>query len=78
MTLTSTPAGLHRNLRQRHVVFIGLAYMSPFAVFDTFGIVSTDDVDLLRDEPELSSTLASGFAFEFGSANISTARAASL
>ena len=40
MTLTSTPAGLHRNLRQRHVVFIGLAYMSPFAVFDTFGIVS--------------------------------------
>lgn len=37
---TSTPATLHRSLKQRHVVFVGLAYMSPFAVFDTFGIVS--------------------------------------
>ncbi|WP_217133647.1 APC family permease [Leucobacter chinensis] len=37
---SSTPATLKRNLKQRHVVFIGLAYMSPFAVFDTFGIVS--------------------------------------
>ena len=36
---TASP-GLHRELKQRHVVFIGLAYMSPFAVFDTFGIVS--------------------------------------
>lgn len=32
--------GLRRTLRLRHVVFIGLAYMSPLAVFDTFGIVS--------------------------------------
>ncbi|GAB3560986.1 APC family permease [Spelaeicoccus albus] len=31
---------LKRRLKLRHVVFIGLAYMSPFAVFDTFGIVS--------------------------------------
>lgn len=37
---TAAPAVLHRSLKQRHVVFIGLAYMSPFAVFDTFGIVS--------------------------------------
>jgi putrescine importer len=38
--MSTPPATLHRRLRQRHVVFIGLAYMSPFAVFDTFGIVS--------------------------------------
>lgn len=31
---------LQRRLKLRHVVFMGLAYMSPFAVFDTFGIVS--------------------------------------
>jgi|SRR5699024_322795 len=31
---------LQRRLKLHHVVFIGLAYMSPFAVFDTFGIVS--------------------------------------
>ncbi|TCP27824.1 putrescine:proton symporter (AAT family) [Scopulibacillus darangshiensis] len=31
---------LKRSLKLRHVVFIGLAYMSPLAVFDTFGIVS--------------------------------------
>lgn len=37
---SSQPATLRRSLKQRHVVFIGLAYMSPFAVFDTFGIVS--------------------------------------
>lgn len=37
---TNAPATLRRNLKQRHVVFVGLAYMSPFAVFDTFGIVS--------------------------------------
>ena len=33
-------AHLQRRLKLRHVVFMGLAYMSPFAVFDTFGIVS--------------------------------------
>lgn len=37
---TAAPGTLRRSLKQRHVVFIGLAYMSPFAVFDTFGIVS--------------------------------------
>ncbi|MFC7392220.1 APC family permease [Scopulibacillus cellulosilyticus] len=31
---------LDRSLKLRHIVFLGLAYMSPFAVFDTFGIVS--------------------------------------
>lgn len=31
---------LKRSLKLRHVVFIGLAYMSPLAVFDTFGIIS--------------------------------------
>lgn len=31
---------LQRRLSLRHVVAIGLAYMSPFAVFDTFGIAS--------------------------------------
>src|SRR5690625_3931932 len=31
---------LERKLTLRHVVAIGLAYMSPFAVFDTFGIAS--------------------------------------
>lgn len=39
---TNAPATLRRNLKQRHVVFVGLAYMSPFAVFDTFGIVSEE------------------------------------
>ncbi|MGG1220542.1 APC family permease [Priestia endophytica] len=29
-----------RQLRMKHVVAIGFAYMAPFAVFDTFGIVS--------------------------------------
>src|SRR5690625_1902231 len=29
-----------RKLKLYHVVAIGLAYMSPFAVFDTFGIAS--------------------------------------
>lgn len=37
---TNATQKLRRSLKQRHVVFIGLAYMSPFAVFDTFGIVS--------------------------------------
>ncbi|ASN06227.1 APC family permease [Virgibacillus necropolis] len=31
---------LKRTLKLRHVIFIGLAYMAPLAVFDTFGIVS--------------------------------------
>lgn len=39
-TSTPTPTALQRRLKLRHVVFIGLAYMSPFAVFDTFGIVT--------------------------------------
>src|SRR5699024_9939754 len=34
------PGELKRSLKLRHVVFIGLAYMSPLAVFDTFGIIS--------------------------------------
>lgn len=37
---TTAHGQLRRSLKQRHIVFIGLAYMSPFAVFDTFGIVS--------------------------------------
>ncbi|RNE67442.1 APC family permease [Cryobacterium tepidiphilum] len=37
---TTHPGTLRRRLKLRHVVFIGLAYMSPFAVFDTFGIVT--------------------------------------
>lgn len=41
-TMTPTAGGgqLKRTLKLRHIVFIGLAYMSPLAVFDTFGIVS--------------------------------------
>jgi len=39
-TIPPAAPSLHRSLSQRHVVFVGLAYMSPFAVFDTFGIVS--------------------------------------
>jgi len=35
----ATPA-LRRGLSLRHIVFIGLAYMAPLAVFDTFGIAS--------------------------------------
>ncbi len=34
------PAQLRRTLKLRHLVFIGLAYMAPLAVFDMFGIVS--------------------------------------
>lgn len=36
--------GLKRTLKLRHLVFIGLAYMAPMAVFDMFGIVS-DETD---------------------------------
>ncbi|KRC51663.1 Putrescine importer PuuP [Leifsonia sp. Root227] len=32
--------GLRRTLKLRHIVFLGLAYMAPLAVFDTFGIVA--------------------------------------
>ena len=34
------PAALKRTLSLRHLVFIGLAYMAPLAVFDMFGIVA--------------------------------------
>ena len=36
------PARLKRTLKLRHLVFIGLAYMAPLAVFDMFGIVSEE------------------------------------
>lgn len=45
-TTTSTPGHsaeaphLRRSLELRHLVFMGLAFMAPLAVFDTFGIVS--------------------------------------
>jgi len=32
---------LRRTLKLRHIVFVGLAYMAPMAVFDTFGIVAS-------------------------------------
>lgn len=35
-----TGSGLRRRLTLRHIVFIGLAYMAPLAVFDTFGIAA--------------------------------------
>ncbi len=35
---------LQRSLSLRHIVFIGLSYMAPLAVFDTFGIVA-DETD---------------------------------
>lgn len=31
---------LKRTLKLRHILILGLAYMSPWAVFDTFGIIS--------------------------------------
>lgn len=39
-SLAANEGQLKRSLKLRHVVFIGLAYMSPLAVFDTFGIIS--------------------------------------
>ncbi|WP_125100293.1 APC family permease [Leucobacter chromiireducens] len=36
----AAPAQLRRTLKLRHLVFIGLAYMAPLAVFDMFGIVA--------------------------------------
>ena len=38
--ITHEPGQLKRTLKLRHLVFIGLAYMAPVAVFDLFGIVS--------------------------------------
>lgn len=40
MSLPSSTNTLKRSLGMTQVVFLGLAYMSPFAVFDTFGVVS--------------------------------------
>lgn len=46
MAITGEPVGtmaaphLKRQLKLWHIVFFGLAYMSPYAVFDTFGVVS--------------------------------------
>ena len=42
--VTHQPGQLKRTLKLRHLVFIGLAYMAPMAVFDMFGIVS-DETD---------------------------------
>lgn len=36
------PVQLKRTLKLRHLVFIGLAYMAPLAVFDMFGIVAEE------------------------------------
>lgn len=38
--VTHEPGALRRTLKLRHLVFIGLAYMAPLAVFDMFGIVA--------------------------------------
>ncbi|EYT54117.1 Putrescine importer PuuP [Leucobacter sp. UCD-THU] len=43
-TITHQPGQLKRTLKLRHLVFIGLAYMAPMAVFDMFGIVA-DETD---------------------------------
>ncbi|UBH06708.1 amino acid permease-associated protein [Leucobacter sp. Psy1] len=40
--VTHEPGKLKRTLKLRHLVFIGLAYMAPLAVFDMFGIVSEE------------------------------------
>lgn len=41
-SVTGQPGELKRTLKLRHLVFIGLAYMAPVAVFDLFGIVSEE------------------------------------
>lgn len=41
-TATVPPAKLQRNLALWHVVIIGLAYIQPMTLFDTFGLVSRD------------------------------------
>ncbi|RGE23139.1 APC family permease [Leucobacter sp. wl10] len=40
--VTGEAGGLKPTLKLRHLVFIGLAYMAPVAVFDLFGIVSEE------------------------------------
>lgn len=40
--ITHEPGRLKRTLKLRHLVFIGLAYMAPLAVFDMFGIVAEE------------------------------------
>src|SRR5699024_11597836 len=40
VTLMGDNNQIERKLKLPHVVALGLAYMSPFAVFDTFGIAS--------------------------------------
>ncbi|MGO0061132.1 APC family permease [Brevibacillus fluminis] len=40
--MEATNGKLKRSLQLRHLVFFGLAYMAPFTVFDTFGIVSDE------------------------------------
>lgn len=40
--VTHEPGQLKRTLKLRHLVFIGLAYMAPLAVFDMFGIVADE------------------------------------
>lgn len=39
---TSSPVKLQRNLVLWHVIIIGLAYIQPMTLFDTFGMVSRD------------------------------------
>ncbi len=39
-TTSQETGGLRRSLTLGHIVFLGLAYMAPMAVFDTFGIVA--------------------------------------
>ena len=40
--MNSSQGTLKRSLGMMAIVFLGLAYMSPFAVFDTFGVVSAE------------------------------------
>ncbi|MGF7035098.1 putrescine importer [Paenibacillus mucilaginosus] len=39
-TLTDPPATLRKSLKLRHIVILGLGYMTPTTVFDTYGIVT--------------------------------------
>ena len=39
-TATNSPAKLQRHLALWHIIIIGLAYIQPMTVFDTFGLVS--------------------------------------
>jgi len=38
--MTAQPTALKKSLKLWHVVIMGLAYLTPMAVFDTFGIVT--------------------------------------